>query len=84
MHQEHKEIELTLELVSGQFEFLENSTTNLFVVKNSLFEDKIRCNRPINGCLAIDGYDGASFGDSMLLFDNRLIVDEGSRYDFIA
>ena len=48
--------------------------------KNSVFKEKIRRNRPINGHLAIDGYDGASFGELMLLFDDRPITDEGSRF----
>ena len=79
MHQERKELELALELVSEQFEFLENSRAKLSVAKNSLFKDKIRRNHPINGRLANDGYDGASFGESMLLFDDRPIANEGSR-----
>ena len=79
MHQERKEIELALELVSEQFEFLENSRAKLSVAKNSIFKDKIRRNRPINGRLANNDYDGASFGESMLLFDDHPIANEGSR-----
>ena len=41
-------------------------------------------NRLIKGHLVIDGYSGASFGESMLLFDDRPIADEGSRCIFIA
>ena len=49
-----------------------------------LFKEKKRHNRPIKGRLTIDGNDGASFSESMLLFDDRPIADEGSRCIFIA
>ena len=41
MSHEHKKIKLALELVSGQFEFLESSRVNLFVAKNKLFKGEI-------------------------------------------
>ena len=67
--------------MSRQFEFLEDSKASFSVAKNSVFKDEIRRNRLINGRLAIDG---ASFGESMLLFDDCSIANEGSRCDFIA
>ena len=41
MSQEHEEIKLALELVSGQFEFLEDSRASLSVTKNMLFKGQI-------------------------------------------
>ena len=61
MHQEHKEIELALKLVSRQFEFLKDSRVNLFVAKNTLFKGKKWRNRPMKRRLAINGHDEALF-----------------------
>ena len=35
-------------------------------------------------CFAIDGRDQASFGESLPSIDDRPIIGEGSRCDFIA
>ena len=67
-------IKLAFELVSEQFEFLEDSKAKLSTAKNSLFKDE----------LWVDGYDGTSFGKAMLPFDDFPIADEGSRCNFIA
>ena len=48
-------------MVSGQFEFLEDSKASSFVAKNCVFKEKKRRNRPIKGCIAINGRDEASF-----------------------
>ena len=48
-------------LVSGQFEFLENSRANLSVVKNTLFKDEIGCNCLMKRRIIINGRDKASF-----------------------
>ena len=48
MSQEHEEIKLALELVSGQFEFLENSRAKLSVAKNNAFIVEIWV-RPFDG-----------------------------------
>ena len=38
MSQEHEEIKLALELVSGQFEFLESSWAKISIANNKLFK----------------------------------------------
>ena len=73
-----------MKLVSIQFKFLKISRAKLFITKNNLFKDELRCNCPINSRLAIDGHDGTSFGELMLPFDDHPIADEGSRCDFIT
>ena len=70
---------MALELVSEQFEFLEDSRASLFVVKNSVFKEEIGRNRLMNRRLTIDGQDEASFGESVLLIDDHPIADEGLR-----
>ena len=52
---------MALELVSGQFEFLENSRAPFSVAKNTLFKEKIGRNRPMKRGIAINGRDEASF-----------------------
>ena len=52
---------MTLELVFGQFEFLEDSRVVLPSRRTSYLKKKIGCDRPMKGRLAIDGRDHASF-----------------------
>ena len=61
MSQEHEEIKWHSNLVSGQFEFLENSRASLPFTKNMLFKDEIGRNRLMNGRITINGHDEASF-----------------------
>ena len=42
------------------------------------------CDRPMKRHLAIDGQDEASFGESVLLIDDRPIANERSRCDFVT
>ena len=48
-------------VVSRQFEFLKNSRASLPFAKNNLFKDEIWLNRLMNGRIAINGRDEASF-----------------------
>ena len=59
MHYEHKEIELAFELVSGQFEFLEDSKASSSLAKNGAFKEKKRRNRSMKRRLLINGRDEA-------------------------
>ena len=59
--QEHEEIKWQSNLVSGQFEFLENSRASLPFAKISVFIEQIGRNRPMKGRIAINGRDEASF-----------------------
>ena len=68
---------MALELVSGQFEFLEYSRASLSVAKNSVFKEKKRRNRPINGRLAINYRDDVLFREALRLIDDRPIIDGG-------
>ena len=76
--QKHEEIKLALELVSRQFEFLEDSRANLFVAKNKLFKGEIGRNRPMKRRLAIDGHDHVSVDQNGAIkshpFDQRCSV----------
>ena len=84
MNQQHKEIELTFELVSRQFEFLEDSK-DVLPSQRTVFKELIfGRDHPIKRRLTIDGHDEASFGESLLLNFDRRIADGGSRCDFIA
>ena len=65
MHQEHNEIKLALELVSGQFEFLEDSKASSSVVKNCLFKEQFGRDRCSNGLIVINGRDDVSFRESV-------------------
>ena len=60
MSQEHEEIKLALELVSGQFKFLKNSRAKLLFTKNIVFKGEIGRDRLMSGRLAINGRDHAS------------------------
>ena len=75
--QEHEEIKLALELVSGQFEFLEDSRASLFVTKNKLFKDEIGCNRLMERGIAINSRDEASFDQNSVIKSHR--SDQRSR-----
>ena len=57
----HEEIKLTLELVSGQFEFLKNSRVKLLFVKNIAFIGKIGCDHSMKRRIATNGHDEALF-----------------------
>ena len=70
---------MALELVSRQFEFLEYSRASLSVAKNSVFKEKKRRNRPINGRLAINYRDDVLFREALRLIDDRPIIDGGFR-----
>ena len=59
--QEHEEIKWHSNWDSGQFEFLENSRASLPLAKNRLFKDEIDRSRPMNGRIATNGRDEASF-----------------------
>ena len=73
MSQEHEEIKLALELVSGQFEFLKSSRAKLPFAKYKLIKGEIRRNRPMQGCIAINCRDEASF--------DRIIAIKSGAFD---
>ena len=60
MHQEHKEIELALELVSRQFEFLEDSRAPSSIAKNSYLKGGFGRDRPMKRRLLINSRDEVS------------------------
>ena len=70
--------------VSRQFEFLEIPRAVLSVAKNINQRINFRRDRPMKRCFTIDGRDQASFGESLPSIDDRSIIGEGSRCDFIA
>ena len=71
-------------MVSRQFEFLENLRASSSIAKNCIERTNFRRDRPTKGRIAINGRDHTSFGESLPSIDDRPIIGERSRCDFIA